>query len=1022
MKKTKFFIFLLVIFSTLLFAKDVNDSKKSKLGKVTLTGQTARMNINRVDLAVTNDGQTGNDADSFYPNGTDLSFIFSGGPVMSGYVNGSLRTAWMAPASRIQELQPGNAGTNPDAAEFVFYTVNGSDAQGSENYIKWADAVAIGADFYDADGDGAYDPNIDKPDIIGDRTLWCVYNDGVPASSRDVLNTQALGIEVRQSIWAFQRSDALGDVVFIRYSVVNVSGNDIDDMIISGWTDPDLGTPTDDLIGCDTTLSMGYIYNFQDDGDYGLNPPAFGIDFFQGAIIDAPGDTAFNFRGPLLGVDTLLDMKNLPLTSFMYYENGGNILPGPTNKDIARNYQLGGLDANSDPVVPQDWGAGGDASSNEGFFFSGDPVTGSGWVDTNPADKRFMVNNGPFQLKAGDRQDIVMAYVVAQSGSALQSLDKLKTTDELAQASYDNNFLSAPPIPVPDVTVRTGDKEIELIIDYSESFNFSGIQDVVGEIDFEGFEIYQFNSLSTQDEVSGVENAKIIARFDLDNDVGDLYIDDSNGERIKVWEKQSGDNSLSSADLEEAGVAIQRLKITNDAFNLNEPLVNAKQYYFAVVPFGINKTLAFENDNTAAGDDLVLPGGLFASNRISGFIRATPGTSVFAPFNADQANKSSGESQGSVSVDVVDRGLVTGDEYEVSFFDDAKYWKLMNKDNDVTLLDSMTFQGLAGTEWSFPIVDGLSVRVYDVDERAVSVDTSAAPWLIGANESSFSDSALYDDGVDLVKHVDNPFTLTDWIRKEEYFPVRVVFDTTDNSKFGAFLRGNFSRYRRKGDTFVSAYDMSDADNPRKLNLCAWAPSGATLYTETSGPILYIMTSDYDSTDIYNPTRSDSRVFTDEAYMAVKLFSKADSLLQSNIMTLDIEVNYPNTDLDVFRFESAELVTELSTSDRKGILDKVRIVPNPYYGYSSYEVSYDAPLIKFTNVDKQATIRIFNLAGQLIKTIEKNDTNTNVAWNLRNEANLKVASGMYIAHIEVPGVGEKILKFGIVQREDRIDRF
>jgi hypothetical protein len=44
------------------------------------------------------------------------------------------------------------------------------------------------------------------------------------------------------------------------------------------------------------------------------------------------------------------------------------------------------------------------------------------------------------------------------------------------------------------------------------------------------------------------------------------------------------------------------------------------------------------------------------------------------------------------------------------------------------------------------------------------------------------------------------------------------------------------------------------------------------------------------------------------------------------------------------------------------------------------------------------------------------------WNLRNEANLRVASGMYIAHVEAPGIGEKVLKFAIVQREERIDRY
>ena len=53
----------------------------------------------------------------------------------------------------------------------------------------------LGADFYDGDGDGIYNPvdingnslwdlDEDCPDILGDETLWCVFHDGVPAVQR----------------------------------------------------------------------------------------------------------------------------------------------------------------------------------------------------------------------------------------------------------------------------------------------------------------------------------------------------------------------------------------------------------------------------------------------------------------------------------------------------------------------------------------------------------------------------------------------------------------------------------------------------------------------------------------------------------------------------------------------------------------------------------------------------------------------------------------------------------------------
>ena len=64
-----------------------------------------------------------------------------------------------------------------------------------------------------------------------------------------------------------------------------------------------------------------------------------------------------------------------------------------------------------------------------------------------------------------------------------------------------------------------------------------------------------------------------------------------------------------------------------------------------------------------------------------------------------------------------------------------------------------------------------------------------------------------------------------------------------------------------------------------------------------------------------------------------------------------------------------------------------------------------------------TIRIFNLGGVMVRSIVKSaDDGTQYAeWNLRNQAGLPVASGLYIAYIEIKGIdASKILKIAIVQ--------
>ncbi|MCP4312046.1 MAG: hypothetical protein GY790_12345, partial [Bacteroidetes bacterium] len=203
------------------------------------------------------------------------------------------------------------------------------------------------------------------------------------STSRDAgLLAEPMGLEIHQQLWGFDRGDALGDVIFVRYRLINQSDDDIDDFIFSAVMDPDLGDAQDDLIGSDTNLSLGYIYNDADDTEYGSNAPAFGLDFFQGPIVESVGDTAFKYRGPFFGIDTLVDMKNLPMTSFMYYIQSHATLGDPDNAQEARWYQEGGVDGQGNAIDPPNFGfgTGADASTDPRYLFSGDPVAGTGWL------------------------------------------------------------------------------------------------------------------------------------------------------------------------------------------------------------------------------------------------------------------------------------------------------------------------------------------------------------------------------------------------------------------------------------------------------------------------------------------------------------------------------------------------------------------------------------------------------------------------------------------------------------------
>jgi|GEM_PF-2071874 len=1035
---------------TPLLAKDDKKVKTSnRLAQKLILGDQVTMNINNIDLPMDNDGSTGDDGNGHYPNGTDLTFLFQGGIAASAKVNGELRASWMARASLIQEFQPGPWNTDPSDAQARFYTAADADQAGSDNHRAWSDAVAQGADFQDLDGNGVYDPNIDRPDVIGDLTYYCTYNDNTSLSTRTPrLQTAPIGLEVRQTAWAFARGDALGDVIFIRYRFVNTNDVPIDSLVFSIWTDPDLGDFEDDLIGCDTTRSMGFIYNDGDDAQYGLNPPAFGVDFFQGPIVPSPGDQALLYKGPFFGIDTVQDFRNLPLTSFTFYINGDPILSDPSTAEIARFYQLGGLDAQGAPIDPTGWGTGGDASTDNRFFFSGTPEDGTGWLDNAPADKRFMVNTGPFTLPPGEdnSQDIVVAYVVSQGSDQLDAVNQLRLKDDIAQLAYNANFIIAGPPPSPTVQVRTDDKEIELLVDLEANgtLDYEATDELFNRQVFEGIRIVQYRSPRVTDEVvKGVENIREVAVFDLDNEYGPIFLRNADGTWSKVFD---GNNNLDPNDYQVDGSGILTYRITTDAFTGDE-LVNGQEYYFSVTSFSVNPPfLTLDAGGVITGSDqnwLASSEADFLENSAAtNLYTAVPQSDETSPFRSAFADYSGSRSfsddaaRGQVFVDVVNRDELTGAEYTVEFESDGSAWNLFRTDgNGRTLVsDSVTFQSLndpiTDPAYNFPIVDGLSVQVYNVPDGIADVTVSTpdqvvladttletpAPWIV--SQANLDSSAGFNLGINLTR-IETPERST--TTRDGYFPVRLEFLTDATETGYRWFLNNFraDNFFRGPDTIaLRAFDISNPDNPRRLNV-AFNNTVAGLPFSSINDI-YIMDSDYDAANAYVvPGATDK--FEQETYLLLSVQADGD-FVRDFPFTLDVTPNYPNSDSDAYRINSSVLAPVLDSGERADLLESVKAVPNPYFAASSYETSTDSPIMRFTHLDNEVTIRIFNIAGQLVRTLFKNDTSNELRWDLRNEAGLRVASGMYVAHIEVPGVGEKVLKIGIVQREERIDRF
>ncbi|MCA0445790.1 MAG: hypothetical protein LCH54_06140 [Bacteroidetes bacterium] len=133
--------------------------------------------------------------------------------------------------------------------------------------------------------------------------------------------------------------------------------------------------------------------------------------------------------------------------------------------------------------------------------------------------------------------------------------------------------------------------------------------------------------------------------------------------------------------------------------------------------------------------------------------------------------------------------------------------------------------------------------------------------------------------------------------------------------------------------------------------------------------------------------------------------------------------------DEFVFTST--AQSLSKKDAKSNLSKIRVVPNPYIGGAKWEPRLIQQSgrgnrkIDFINLPNNCTLRIYTIAGSLVKTLSKTgeidpDSGTEVnmkgavSWDLVSEDGMDVAYGVYIYHVDAPGIGEHIGKFALIK--------
>ncbi len=187
------------------------------------------------------------------------------------------------------------------------------------------------------------------------------------------------------------------------------------------------------------------------------------------------------------------------------------------------------------------------------------------------------------------------------------------------------------------------------------------------------------------------------------------------------------------------------------------------------------------------------------------------------------------------------------------------------------------------------------------------------------------------------------------------------------------------------------------------------------YSESANEI-YNLTVQMETT---NSSTAKRNLYSNLSWIFYPLLTQGESFLSSDV-TMKVRTNKEyknftatgeNGGKPKYSWNTSDIATKKDqSSDLASALDMINVVPNPYYAYSQYERSRLDTRVKITNLPETCTIRIFNVSGKLIRTFKKDSEITSQDWDLNNEQGIPVSGGVYMIHVDVPGIGTKIVKF------------
>ena len=527
---------------------------------------------------------------------------------------------------------------------------------------------------------------------------------------------------------------------------------------------------------------------------------------------------------------------------------------------------------------------------------------------------------------------------------------ELLANTTLCQLLYDQDYNTAQPPPAPIVTAVPGDQQVTLYWDAEPSE--SGIDPLTGNNAFEGYKIYRSldRGMTWGDEIVNA----------MGTTVG--YVP------IAQYDLKNDIKGISDSD---------PLFFQGDDTGLKHKYVdrnlkNGVQYWYAVC--------AYDHEDVLG--ELVIPP--LENARSIGFTNTVTvipqgRQAGWSSSLVSDVEHTAGISAGTVTVEVLHPEEVVAGTYQVGFDQDPDLGTVVEVTlNGTSVLGPLPVIAPDDPNLDqFPVFNGMRLSAVDaetgIDEDATGAVVGDALWLGYWDFEYAAGSGMADD-------YEVRFTeggSIGWQYSSPYGPVQVPFElwniTTD-------MQINCDVYDR-GDV---SFDIPNSDYIMPTNTPYDGTAWVSSYPDDYNYYFRFSTdSEYNVGDIF-------RVVTFKSFT-------------------------PN---DVYQFTA----TGATVSTDESVLDDITVVPNPYVVTSSYEF-HETEWVKelqFHNLPAECDIRIFTLSGELVTILhhragEEGYRGPNIhAWNLWSYNDQEVAFGVYLYHVEAPGIGEKLGKFAVIK--------